>query len=61
MISMCMDLDLTPLFIKFSLDSLKEKLKFYSKSTISKESVEIQLEHLISDREYKQLIRTLYG
>lgn len=56
-----MDLDLTPLFIKFSEDELKEKLKFYTRSTITSTIVETQLEHLITPKEYKQLIRMLYG
>ena len=56
-----MDLDLTPLFIKFSEDELKEKLKFYTKSTITVTIVETELDHLITLKEYKQLLRMLYG
>lgn len=52
---------ITPLFIRYSEEELKEKLKFYTQSTITSTIAEIELEHLITPKEYKQLIRMLYG
>lgn len=40
---------------------LKKILKFYTKTTISKEAVEIELSCLLTDKEYKELLRILYG
>lgn len=56
-----MDIIVTPLNNLFSEEFLKEKLKFYSKTTISKSIAEVELETLLEDKEYKYLIRTLYG
>ena len=50
-----------PVLDLFSEEELKEKLKFYTITTISKDIVEIELECLIDDKEYKNLIRILYG
>lgn len=56
-----MELNETPVFERYSHEDLKDKLKFYTRSTISKYSVEINLECIITDKEYKKLLEILYG
>ena len=40
---------------------LKNLFKFYTKTTISKEIAEIELNCLLDNKEYKELTRILYG
>lgn len=40
---------------------LKKLFEFYSKTTISKEIAEIELNCLLDNKEYKELLRILYG
>ena len=56
-----MELEEKELLDYFSENNLKDLLKFYNKNTINKEVVEIELGCLLSDKEYKQLLRILYG
>lgn len=56
-----MDLISIPMLELLSEEDLKERLKFYTESTISKDNAEVELECLLTNKEYNLLIRILYG
>lgn len=51
---------LAPIVEDLEID-VKNLLKFYTKSTITKRICETELEVLLSDKEYRDLLKRLYG